>query len=574
MSYSEEELLRDSWNGTRTPVASTASWNHHLPHPLTHQYHHHYHHDHDMSGQHGRYGGGPHPHRVATASHHNSQSWMGNAGAYATLNHHRRPKVPVKPQRRPSQEYLIAGSSDLNSNSSSRSSSLLHGHPFSKSQHQLNQYASVLPPSSSSGRRLSEDKSYVSTSISSDHSSSYSSFKPGSNPNSAFTEIHATRRTNQKPIPPPKPPRRNENVASNNVATDSVIVGGGSSLSQSKSQRSLSYSSNSTSGWQNGSNSKSIDFGNAVVNVPPPEGYGNIKRSASNDIDTFFNDLPDIGGGSDHRRGSGGGETTRMSTFTNTSSATTTSGISSSASRSNLTVNMIEHEDAHSRLLSGPFSSSTNTDHLYDEIPAASNAHSHGHHHSHHHHGHQHHASSSFDLHIEPYGETVAHPSLITSYAHHQQHNGRSHSNKQLSQHGRSKSEHQPRYNNNDESSHVYDQPENYRDDVLNGSSANGVHHQQVHNHHDHHLRTSQSFQVSGGGKGRVPPSLPLPPTPGEQAQKQQRSSQQIVTSKSTIPRAIVPNTDDEYALVLRAPPPDIALKTIRAVIKPLFQVG
>lgn len=155
-------------------------------------------------------------------------------------------------------------------------------------------------------RRFSEDDSAAfyylpsnahSSVVQPSTSSSSSSFKP------VNLKSKQEMEQRRKPVPPAKPPRPS---LDNNEGLKSR-----SNLSQSKSQRNLAQS------WN-----KTVE----IDPVPPPEGYGNIKRSASNDFEGF---LTTFGG---YTKGS--------------------------FSRP------IEHENAHQRLLADGYS----TDHLYDEI--------------------------------------------------------------------------------------------------------------------------------------------------------------------------------------------------------------
>lgn len=227
-------------------------------------------------------------------------------GSYATLN---KPQPPPKPARILSdsmarlhlQPHVSRSQHHLNYASipsvpltaQNRSSRTRDGHEAAELQH--------APVYSHVSRRFSEDDSAAfyylpSNAHSVQSSSSSSSFKPVNLRPKPETE-------RRKPVPPAKPPRPS---LDNNEALKSRP-----NLSQSKSQRNLAH------GWN-----KSVD----IEHLPPPEGYGNIKRSASNDFEGF------------------------LTTFGGYTKGSFSRGI--------------EHENAHQRLLADGYS----TDHLYDEI--------------------------------------------------------------------------------------------------------------------------------------------------------------------------------------------------------------
>lgn len=560
MSYSDEDLLRDD---------SSSSWNHlnhRRRHPLQqlqqqHQLpqtssssHHHTQQSHPQPGS----SWNPHEHHLYPLGsssfhyqpqHHRQllqyqddfipQHQQPQESWYATLNLHRH-RHPHN-SRRHTQQIItngmsVAGEPNKPPRRTTNNASLTRGvsmSQLSKSQHQLNTYASVTPgydevdqhqypnrpqPAfNAHQRRLSQDESIS-------FLASHSSFKPIT----ASSHIHRMdgvqhrnpRSSSSKPTPPPKPPR-NMTTGNSNQAVPS------SQLHQSKSQRNLATYEEvgGRPGWPN---QKSID---SYSHVPPPEGYGNIKRSISNDI--AINE--------------GFGTANNSLSGLHTSS----SGISSLASSSR---GGIEHEDAHQRLLLDPYTN----ENVYDEIDAGG--------------GSGRNTASSSSSRMNSSVSSFAIPSHKNttdeideiSFAHspHNKSSSGASFSQGNKQHLRSKSEHHTRYpatSSSDQSHPIYESLTKYgRGRSVDKGLVNGS--------------STSSHQQSGHGGNWVPP--PLPPM---QFKSQSTHHDNNKPSVSSIPKFEPPHfrlpSQDEYSVVLKPPTADIALKSIRTVIRPLFQV-
>lgn len=378
-----------------------------------------------------------------------SKQWSA-AGTYATLT---RPPPPAKP-------LFLAGPTARNSLQPHHSRSqhhlnyapipavdmghqqLQHAGPSHRNQQEEYQHP---PAYSRIFRRFSEDDSNslyylpANNAHSSAHpspSSSSSSFKPASLKQPLKQDLRP------KPIPPPKPPR--SSLEKNDSLNRSLI--------QSKSQRNLAI------GWN-----KTVDFDD----VPPPEGYGNIKRSASNDVEGFLTTFGGYTKGSFNRP--------------------------------------IEHENAHTRLLADGYT----TDHLYDEISTNGRAHT---------------SNGDSGVHTtnKIYSGPHRHPHAPTQREQQQQQPHEQVNQQSSNKHLRSRSEHHPRCPN---SSNHYEAPFKLR---------------------------GLSVERAAEPKPRTGPEPPADPP---------------------VPAARRVSSYDEYATVLHPPPPDVALRTIRSVIKPLQKV-
>lgn len=447
-----------------------------------------------------------------------SNAWS----TYATLT---KPSLAGKVSRRKQLETLVP------SNGVSSSYSLEQQQQFSKSQHALN-YTS---PSSNhqvnphvnrhAGRRFSEDESsYMSTSIGSPSSFTHN------NSNSNVLVHSNVQRIPHKPLPPAKPPR-------NSISSRSYT-------SSSSSNKSSQLRQEFTHNWH-----KSIDLDHTL---PPPEGYGNIRRSASNDVEGFA------------------------------------SSFRHSNAQSNSSHNYRDYSivPCDSSLVNSFLSN-----HLYDEIASHRRPHV-----SQKSHAHQQatlppppppqasilNSSSSHDnsdSHSRSFSNDVSLSTFTSNRLADQLHRSRQHSSwnysssndqyhqqmqevraaiqAEVQKHVRSRSTHHHTRSNNDstdncsDQQNVYETPNRIRETSLN--------------------RTNSSWNETA--KASVQQPLQSTMFKCDNVVPLEAPSQSIepldTTRKPVQSRAIA----DEYATVMHPPPSDVALKSIRAVIKPLYQV-
>lgn len=419
-------------------------------------------------------------------------------------------------------------------NGISSSVSLQQQQQFSKSQHALNYYTASNHQNNHHGnrhssRRFSEDESsYMSTSI-----GSPSSFTQNS---TNVQHVHSNvQRIPHKPLPPAKPPR-------NSISSRSYT-------SSSSSSKSNQLRQEFTHNWH-----KSIDLDHTL---PPPEGYGNIRRSASNDVDGF------------------------ASSFKHSNTT-------------NLPGNYREYS-----IVPGDSSlvNSFLSNHLYDEITSHRHPHSHkqqqqqqhqNHHHSQHHHQLPAQASitnssssnDNIDSHSRSFNNDISLSTFTSNRLADQLHRSRQHSSwnysssndqyqqqmqevraaiqAEVQKHVRSRSSHHTRSNNdykdnaNDQHQNQYEIPGRIRESSLNRTNSSW---------NSNKVSTEQSIPISTIFKSDDVASVEI-------------SNQKIDSIELRKPvqssRAIVA---DEYATVMHPPPSDVAMKSIRAVIKPLYQV-
>lgn len=440
-----------------------------------------------------------------TWNHYGSENYYSNrsshpeySSAWATYATLTKPSLPLKPHKKTTTESFTSSSGV-----GTGYNSLQQQQQFSKSQHHLN-YASNNHTnhisSRHSTRRFSEDEStYLSTST-----GSPSSFNHNLRPSTV-------QRISHKPLPPAKPPR-------NSVSSKSYTSSSSSSVKSSQVRQEF------TSAWH-----KSIDLDHTL---PPPEGYGNIRRSASNDVEGF------------------------ASSFRHSNASNTTNN--------HLEYSIVPRDTS----LVDPFL----TNHLYDEI----GSHRQNHHQIQHQQQQVQHQPSmtSNSLsndnldHNRSFNHEVNLSTFTPNRLNDQLHRSRQHSSwnysssnaqyhqqmqevraaiqAEVQKHVRSRSTHHPRCTNH-EQQNQYETPTRIRESSLDRTNSAWNSKRPVHT----------QFQPSNVHPSKAPPVIPS-----------NRSVEQT-ERKPLQPRAIT----DEYATVMHPPPPEVAMKSIRAVIKPLHQV-